>query len=160
MSYYLLTLLGVILLGVLVDVILPSGSTAKYISGIFSIFVVFVIINPLLSFIKNGYNLRDYFSSEQIELDGQLLFSFNKSKIQAVEQDIEQELASNGYEGVDIQIQFEITLDEDVEITQVLADISNLVINANSVNINKYVYIRQVVMSKVAVSEEVIVFCE
>lgn len=160
MSYYLLTLLGVILLGVLVDVILPSGSTAKYISGIFSIFVVFVIINPLLSFIKNGYNLRDYFSSEQIELDGQLLFSFNKSKIQAVEQDIEQELASNGHEGVDIQIQFEITLDEDVEITQVLADISNLVIKENSVNINKYVYIRQVVMSKVAVSEEVIVFCE
>lgn len=159
MSYYLLTLLGVILLGVLVDVLLPSGSTAKYISGIFSIFVVFVIINPLLSFIKNGYNLRDYFSSEQIELDGQLLASFNKSKVQAVEQDIEQELASNGYEGVDIQIQFEMQ-DEDVKITQVVADISNLVIKENSVNINKYVYIRQVVMSKVAVSEEVIVFCE
>lgn len=158
MSYYLLTLLGVILLGVLVEAILPSGSTAKYISGIFAIFVVFVIINPLLGFIKKGYNLRDYFSSEQIELDEQLLSNFNKSKLQALGTDIEQELASNGYEGVKIQMQFEV--EQDIRITQIVADISNLVINTNAESINKYVYIRQVIMSKVAVSEEVIVFYE
>lgn len=159
MSYYLLTLLGVILLGVLVDAILPSGSTSKYISGIFSIFVVFVIINPLLSFIKKGYNLRDYFSSEQIQLDEQLLANFNKSKLQALEQDIEAELVSNGYEGVNIRIEFEVQ-EGDIKITQILADISNLVIKANEENINRYVFIRQVIMSKVAVIEEAIVFSE
>lgn len=159
MSCYLLTLLGVILLGVLVDVILPSGSTSKYISGIFAIFVVFVIVSPLLSFIKKGYNLKDYFSSEQIELDDKLLANFNKSKFSKLEKDIEQELAEKGYEGVSISITL-INEGQDLKIENIQVDITKLVINTKDENINKYVYIRQVIMSKVAVSEEVIVFCE
>lgn len=159
MSGYLLTLLGVILLGVLVDVILPSGSTAKYISGIFSIFVVFVIVSPLLSFIKKGYNLKDYFSSEQIELDDKLLNSFNKTKFSKLESDIEQELADKGYENVEVSITLN-TEGKDLKIDNIQVDITKLVIKAKEENINKYVYIRQVIMSKVAVNEEVIVFNE
>ena len=52
MSSYLLSLLGVILLVVLVDAILPSGNISKYISGIFAIVVMFVIISPIINFIK------------------------------------------------------------------------------------------------------------
>ena len=159
MSGYLLTLLGVILLGVLVDVILPSGSTAKYISGIFSIFVVFVIVSPLLSFIKKGYNLKDYFSNEQIELDNKLLGSFNKAKFSKLERDIEQELANNGYENVSVCITLD-TEENELKIQTIQVDITKLVIKAKDENINKYVYIRQVIMSRVAVSEEVIVFNE
>lgn len=159
MSGYLLTLLGVILLGVLVDVILPSGSTAKYISGIFSIFVVFVIVSPLLSFIKKGYNLKDYFSSEQIELDDKLLNSFNKTKFSKLESDIEQELADKGYENVGVSITLNAE-GKDLKINNIQVDITKLVIKAKEENINKYVYIRQVIMSKVAVNEEVIVFNE
>ena len=159
MNSYLLALLGVILLGVLIDVILPSGSTSKYIMGIFSIFVMFSIISPIVTWVKKDYNISDYFTSVDIQLNQQLLYNINNSKLQALETDIEQSLYANGYEGVEIDIQFSVVAD-DVEIKQVLADISNLVINNKSANINKYVYIRQAIMKHLAVSEEVIVFCE
>lgn len=159
MSGYLLSLLGVIVLGVLIDVILPSGSTSKYISGIFAIVVMFVMISPVIKFIKSDYKLSDYFTNSDIHINEKLLYNINNSKFKVVEQDIIKELSDNGYCDVQIDIQFKVVADN-VEITQVLVDLTNLVINQNSSNINSYVYIRQVVMKHLAVTEEVIVFCE
>ena len=159
MSGYLLSLLGVILLGVLVDVILPSGSTSKYISGIFAIVVMFVMISPVINWIRNDCNISEYFTSSDIQLNDKLLYNINNAKFNALETEIEQKLANSGYSNVEIDIQFEVVAGN-VAITQVLADLNNLIINQNLVNINRYVYIRQLVMSYVAVTEEVIVFCE
>lgn len=159
MSAYLLALLGAVVLGVLIDVIIPSGSTSKYISGIFAIVVMFVMISPVLTWVKNDYKLSDYFTNVDIELNDKLLYSINDNKFNVVENDIKQELVDNGYNNVGIDIKFDIESDN-VKITQVLVDLSNLVINENISNINRYVYIRQVVLSKVAVSEEVVVFSE
>lgn len=159
MSGYLLTLLGIVLLGVLIEVILPSGTTSKYISGIFSIFVMFVILSPILTWIRSDYKLSDYFTKTDVQLNEKLLYNINNSKLGEIEQIIIEELNTNGYTNVKIDIQFEMEADN-VKITQVLVDLQNLVINQNTVNINKYVYIRQVVMSHIAVTEEVIVFCE
>lgn len=159
MSGYLLSLLGVILLGVLVDTILPSGSISKYISGIFAIVVMFVMISPVISWIKNDYKLTEYFTSGDIELNDKLLYKINNSKFNALEEQIETELTNSGYKNIDIDIQFDVVAGN-VTITQVLADLTDLVINQNSSNINRYVYVRQVVMSHIAVTEEVIVFCE
>lgn len=159
MSGYLLALLGVILLGVLVDIIIPSGSTSKYISGIFAIFVMFVMLSPVLTWIKKDYKISEYFTNTDIELNEKLLYNINNSKLDALELEIQQQLQDNGYNNVVIDIQFELVADN-VEITQVLVDITNLVINQNSTNINRYVYIRQVVMSHIAITEEVIVFSE
>ena len=159
MSGYLITLLGVILLGVLVDIILPSGSTSKYISGMFAIFVIFVIITPIINWVKSDYKLTDYISSSEIELNDKLLQNMYNAKIDAIEDDISLELSRNGYDGVEIKIQFNVAADN-VEFERVLVDIGNLVINNQASSINKYVYIRQVIMSYVAVTEEVIEFCE
>ena len=157
MGSYLTILLGVIVLGVLVDAIIPSGSTSKYISGIFAIFVLFVMISPILTWIKNDYKISDYFSSVDIELNEQLLYNITDNRFTAIESEIEAELKANGYSNVEVDIQFRLD-ENNVKITQVLVDLSKLVINQNSANINRYVYVRQVVTSKVAVSEEVVVF--
>lgn len=159
MGGYLLSILGVVILGVVIDVILPSGSTSKYISGIFAIVVMFVIISPVLTWVKNGYSIKDYFTLQDISLDEKLLYNINNSKFTELEKEIEQELSNNGYTNVKVDIQFTIDA-TNVKISQVLVDLSKLVINENCVNINKYVYIRQVVLSKLNITKEVIVFCE
>lgn len=159
MGGYLLSILGVVILGVVIDVILPSGSTSKYISGIFAIVVMFVIISPVLSWVNKGYNIKDYFTLQDISLDEKLLYNINNSKFTELEKEIEKELSDNGYNNITVDIQFSIDA-TNVKISQVLVDLSNLVINENCVNINRYVYIRQVVQSKLNITKEVIVFCE
>ena len=159
MNGYIMTLLGVILLSVLIDIILPNGSTSKYISGMFAIFVIFVIITPVVNWVKNDYKLTDYMTSSEIELNDKLLKNMYISQINALEEDLSTELANNGYEGVVIDIQFKVVA-ESVEIERILVDITKLVINNPSTNINRYVYIRQVIMEHISVTEEVIEFCE
>ena len=159
MGGYLLSILGVVILGVVIDAILPSGGTSKYISGIFAIIVMFVIISPVLTWVKKGYNIKDYFTLQDITLDEKLLYNINNSKFTELEKEIEQELSDNGYTNVKVDIQFNIE-STNVKISQVLVDLSNLVINENYVNINKYVYIRQVVQNKLNTTKEVIMFCE
>ena len=95
MSGYLLTLLGIVLLGVLIEVILPPGTTSKYISGIFSIFVMFVILSPILTWIRSDYKLSDYFTKTDIQLNEKLLYNINNSKLSEIEQVIIEELNTN-----------------------------------------------------------------
>ncbi len=159
MSGYLLALLGVIVIGVIVDVILPSGSTSKYISGMFALFVVLVIVSPIANWVKRDFNISDYFINTSITLDQKLLNSMYSSKVDAIKQDILTELENNGLLQVDIDIKYNVVADN-IEIKQILVYLNNLVIKDFDTNINKYVYIRQVVMKHLNITEEVIMFCE
>ena len=47
MTSYILSIVGIVFLGVLVDVIMPDGEMNKYVKGVFSIIALCVIINPL-----------------------------------------------------------------------------------------------------------------
>lgn len=70
MKEWILSVVGVIALGVLVDIILPSGKIAKYVKGAFSLIVVLVIssIVPLIADIdfQIDTDIGKYFSSEDI----------------------------------------------------------------------------------------------
>ena len=53
MKAYILAILGVVVVGILVDIIIPSGKINKFIKSIYSIFVVMVILNPIIKFFNN-----------------------------------------------------------------------------------------------------------
>ena len=54
MKQYILSILGVILIGCLIDIILPSGKMNNYIKSMFAIFVLATIISPITKIIKNS----------------------------------------------------------------------------------------------------------
>ena len=51
MTGYILSVLGIIIAGVLIDVIIPNGTICKYVKSIYSIFVVAVLINPIFNLV-------------------------------------------------------------------------------------------------------------
>ena len=66
MTAWILSIAGVTILSVVVDLILPSGQTAKYIKNIFAFVMILVIISPLPALIKGNFNVNDIFESEEI----------------------------------------------------------------------------------------------
>ena len=58
MTGYILSVLGIVIAGVFMDVILPSGTIAKYIKGIYSIFVVVVLVNPIMKLMTKTKKLE------------------------------------------------------------------------------------------------------
>lgn len=49
LTAWMTAIAGVIALGILLEILLPEGQTAKYVKGAFSLLVVFVIVSPLPS---------------------------------------------------------------------------------------------------------------
>ena len=70
MGAWIVAITGVICLGILLDIVLPSGQTTKYIRGAFSLIVVLVIVSPIPTLVKKDWQLKfdDFqFSSTQSE---------------------------------------------------------------------------------------------
>lgn len=157
MQGYILAVLGIVIVSVLVEIILPSGQTAKYIRSILSVFVVYVLVNPIINFLNNDFDLNKYLTVDQIKLNHTLLDNLYESQIHAKQTDLENKLKEEGYLNVEVMLVYEI-VEEEINISKVKVDIKNLVITPNNTNINKYQYIRQVIMSQLAVKEDDIVF--
>lgn len=114
MSAWLISIVGVVSLGVLIEIILPDGENTKYIRGIFSIIVIFVIISPLPKMMKGEFFKGFVGENEaQIEIDEDYYNLMKESIHQSIIDGLEDKLSENGYENV----KFEVTFDENYAYT-------------------------------------------
>lgn len=157
MQGYIIAVLGVVIISVLVEIILPNGQTSKYIKSILAVFVVYVLVNPVITFLKTDFDLDKYVNSGKVELNQSLLENIYNNQIEAKELELENLLYNNGYEGVKVTLLYEI-VEDSIKISKAKINIKNLVITSGVENINKYQYIRQVVISELMIKEEDVIF--
>jgi stage III sporulation protein AF len=96
MSAWIISIVGVISLGILLEIILPEGQTTKYVKGAFSLLVVFVIVAPIPAFLKTDWKLD--FDSAQYDVDSAFIYETVTGQISAVERDVEDCLLLYGYD--------------------------------------------------------------
>ena len=89
---WIISVVGVILLSVLTDVLLPEGQMNKYVKGIFSILLIFVIIAPLADFIRKDIEIGDLLNFD-MESDGIVV---EKSEIVEMEESLRTDLETLG----------------------------------------------------------------
>ena len=157
MSGYVLSIVGIIFAGVIVDVIIPAGSTAKYIKSIYAVFVVAVLILPIINFINN--NKGFVLEYDEYEVNEKLLNYIYSNRVETLEDNISNSLKSNGLENIDIEINYSIE-NEDLVMLACTINLKNLVINENFTHINKYDYIKKVVKDYIDLSDEEIIIYE
>ena len=157
MSGYVLSIVGIIFAGVIVDVIIPAGSTAKYIKSIYAVFVVAVLILPIINFINN--NKGFVIEYDEYEVNEKLLNYIYSNRVETLEDNISNSLKSNGLENIDIEINYSIE-NEDLVMLTCTINLKNLVINENFTHINKYDYIKKVVKDYIDLSDEEIIIYE
>ena len=157
MSGYVLSILGIVLLGVIIDVIIPSGNINKYIKSVFSIFVVAVIISPVVNFLsnKNGIEL-DY---DNYEMDKQLIEYIFEKRAKNEENKIEIYFKENGLDKIDINLNYSINNNE-LDYISCTINLQNLVISADKQHINKYEFITKTVKDFTKLTDEEIVINE
>lgn len=156
-SSWVLSIIGVVLISVIVDMVLPNGKTNKLIKSIFAIFIVFVIVSPIVTF-KNTNYFDNIFNSNNIQIDVEYIKNINKQKVSEYEKNIITALDNNGYHKVDVSIEAEI--DKEIKIKKVYVNICNLVLSENLEHIDKYTNIIAIINSIIDVSREDIVFNE
>jgi stage III sporulation protein AF len=133
-SSWILSIAGISVISVLVDLILPNGQTRKYIKGIFAFIIVFVIISPIPSLLNKKFDIDDIFQ-EEIELQDQYIYQNNRNKLTNIENLIINDLEKQGISGVDLNINANI-FTSDMKINTIFVDLSKVVINENSEHID------------------------
>ena len=156
-STYLLSIVGVAILGVIVDLILPSGTVSKYIKGVFALILIFVIISPIPKLINQNWSFNDIFQTSSTEIDEDYLEDIKNQQIDKLNTDIKNLLVDNGFNNVDILVELDNS-NFPLKIKYIFVDLTNLVLNQNMQHINYYTAITKLLCEQCNVKEEQIVF--
>ncbi len=156
-STYLLSIVGVAILGVIVDLILPSGTVSKYIKGVFALILIFVIISPIPKLINQNWSFNDIFQTSSTEIDEDYLEDIKNQQIDKLNTDIKNLLVDNGFNNVDILVELDNS-NFSLKIKYIFVDLTNLVLNQNMQHINYYTVITKLLCEQCNVKEEQIVF--
>lgn len=157
MSAYILSILGIVVAGIIIDVVIPAGNISKYIKGVYAIFVVAVLINPIVQFISKTHdyklNYTDY------ELDAELIEYIFTNRVESKENEIEMYLNCEGFLNIDIKINFSINKNE-IVYNSCLVNLENLSIKPDKQHINKYEFITKAISTYTNLTYEEIEFYE
>ena len=156
-STWILSITGIVLVGLLFDILLPNGKTNKIVKSVVALFTVLVIVSPLKNIDLNNFDFSNLF--ENFNIDSQFVSSLREDMVQTLKDDIQENLYENGYSRV--KIDFEVSSSqENLQIRTVFVDLSNLVLLDNNLNINKYTNIVAIIKSLVDIKEDSIIFYE
>ena len=158
-STYLLSIVGVVLLGVLIQIILPEGTMSKYIQNIFALILIFVIISPVTTLKKSESQITSVFQGAEVEIDQSFLALIHQETANQLKLSVENDLNDAGLNGVSVTISINM-LSSDFIVEKVELDLTNLVMNEEVRHINKYSKMKEVVLQNMLVEEENIVFYE
>lgn len=156
MKTYIISILGVAVLGIIIDIIMPNGSINKYIKSIYSIFIVAVIIGPLINLISRKDNIdliyKDYLVDEKI------INYINEYKVNSIENNIKYQLKEEGFDGIDILIEYS-TENNELILNFCKVNLTNLEISADKQHINNYEFITEIVKKYTGlIDEEIIIY--
>ena len=148
MSGWLISIVGIVFLGILFDMIYPNGKTNKLCKSIFGIITLIVMIKPIFKIDINLENKNFINTSLQDDL--------SDVKINLLEKEIESGLIIQGIDGVIVEI--DSNIDDNVFVVKnVYIDITNAVLLKNFENINKYEVIVNVVQKVVNIEKEKVI---
>ncbi|MDD7457407.1 MAG: stage III sporulation protein AF [Clostridia bacterium] len=133
MKIWVLNLVGISLMGILIEILLPSGKTNKYIKGILSLVTISVVISPIISIFTNHSAIKNFFDQD-IVVDEQFVASTHQSSNQREEKLIESMLESQGYKGVEINIIPSSDSQNKIEFVKICT--KNMVIDSENSNID------------------------
>ena len=96
MSTWLLSIVGITVVGVLVELLLTDSPMSKFVRALYGFFILFIIVQPLPAFFKNlGAN-----PTPTIPINSQLLADINAQTREAMAATASQRLKTAGFDAI------------------------------------------------------------
>lgn len=158
-SVWIISIAGVCLLSVLLDLMMPEGKMGACIKNVFSYAIVLVVIVPLPNIFKGNFNLDNVFKEVDFEIQDTYIYNVNQAKLDKWNEDINNGLNDKGIYGAVVSISANI-FDLNMEINAVYVDLYNVVISDKNSNINIKTEVISVVINIVNISKDKVIFYE
>lgn len=127
MSSWILSIVGVSLLTILCNVIMPDDKLNKYVKTVCSLVVVSVMFSPILGIIQNlSFQLDDL---EQVNNSVNLETYFVEQTVEDIERRLEEELDANAIVGCTVEIYYHVSNDKLI-LQKAVVNIQNVVLTS------------------------------
>ena len=153
MTNWILSIVGMVFIGVILEAVIPDGKTNAFIKAIFSIIFMVVVISPII----NLFGKDNVFDFSEILKPTSEVVEQNEHELMELKFIIENHLIDNGIHGVEVKVKG-YSSNNDLKIEQINVNLSNLIINKKDEHIDKYKLITTLIKEKVEVNEEQIVY--
>ena len=116
MTTWILSIVGTVLTITLTEVMLPEGNTAKFIKGVISLMVIYVVIAPIPALLRSEIDVKTFFdfTSSGYESDSSFIGIIKEDKQSALSREINEAFAERG-----LTASVAVVLDENYEVSQV-----------------------------------------
>lgn len=158
-SSWLLSVAGMGILGVVIDVVLPNGQTNKYVKGMFAFIMLFVIISPIPKLLKQDFDMEKVFSSADIKIEEEFIYQVNRTKLSFLENQVKSQLLKQGIDNVTVAVNGDIFL-ANMQIKNVFVDLKNMVIKPGSKHIDIKKTVKEIVLTLCKIEEEKLIIHE
>jgi len=153
-SGWILSILGVIILGVLADMLMSETRLQKYVRAIVSIFTVFVIIAPVPSLIRNIPVFGNHIDGGgSIDINSDFV---ERQAVRQYELALARALRNEGFDNIGVAITGNRN-GISVEIRQVILNTQNLVMESENPHININERLRELTAEFLRISEAVVI---
>lgn len=161
LSGWVMSIVGMVVLSVVGDIILPSGKISKTIKGVFAFITVLVIASPLPKFFNGDFEIfSSLVGNGEYSLDGNISQTIYDMRVKQAYSQVGTALETLGVFNTEITIVSENN-DTFPLIEKIIINLDNAVINETEDNIITSERIRQVVAESASVDKEkVVVFYE
>ncbi|MBO4472509.1 MAG: stage III sporulation protein AF [Clostridia bacterium] len=118
MTGWILSIVGMVLSVTLTEILLPEGQTAKYIKGVISLMVVYVVIAPIPALLQSKIDINTFFdfSLSSYESDDAFIQLIKEDKQSALGDELDRLYLLNGLESASAVV----VLDADSSIYRVI----------------------------------------
>ena len=101
MTGWILSIVGMVLTVTLTEIMLPEGQTAKYVKGVISLMIVYVVIAPIPSLLQSKIDINTFFdfSSAGYVSDAAFIQLINEDKQSAIGAELTEVLVKSGLDG-------------------------------------------------------------
>ena len=158
-SSWILSIAGICLLSVVVDLILPKGKMNKTIKNVFSYIVILIVLAPLPKLVNSNFNIEQVFDYVEFNVQGDYIYNLNQAKIDKYANIIDERITQSGIHGAIVSISANI-FDTNLKIDAVYVDLYNIVINENLKNKDIKMEVLNIVKEVLNIKEECVVFYE
>lgn len=95
---WIISIVGTVLTITLTEVMLPEGQTAKFIKGVISLMVIYVVIAPIPALLQSKIDINSFFdfTSESYESDEAFIEIIKEDKQSALTEEINMAFAERG----------------------------------------------------------------
>lgn len=160
MKDWITSITSIILITTMFFLIMPEGRMGKYIKAMFSILIIFLIVQPIIQLKNNQTNYTQIFSENKVELQTNYINYMTQKKVSTYETKCVKKIEEIGVKNADVSINYQLLENGDFNIVLVQINLENSVIISNKEHIDILEEITLSVANFLIINEDLVTIYE